>query len=102
MRAFLSVLIFCLALPIQVSSGFAQTPVSKSTTGTEDINKRVSDWLKTCLSDWDKETHMSKGEWRSTCQRVSAERRKFLIEEAEKGVSFDPMDKTPRKGTRVY
>ena len=101
-RAFLSVLISCVALLIHVSFGFGQTPVSRSTASTEDIDKRVSDWLKTCLRDWDKETHMSKGEWRSTCQRVSAERRKFLIEEAEKGVSFDPMDRTPRKGTRVY
>jgi hypothetical protein len=97
-RAFLAALIFCLALPIYASSGLGETLVSRSNASTKDIDDRVAEWLKTCLADWDSETHMSKAEWRSTCQRVSAERRKFLIEEAEKGVSFDPIDRTLRKG----
>ncbi len=102
MRRLLLVPIVCLGFLIHVTPMFGQVPVSKSSSSLKEIDDRVAEWLKTCLADWDSETHMSKGEWRATCQRVAAERRKFLIEEANKGVSFDPMDRTPRKGTRVY
>ena len=40
-------------------------------------------WLKTCLQDWDTATHMSKEQWRTTCERVSKERGKFLHETPE-------------------
>jgi len=98
----LLVLAVFVAAPIHGYPVFGQVTPSKSSASHKEIDDRVAAWLKTCLSDWDRETHMSKGEWRATCQRVAAERRKFLIEEANKGVSFDPMDRTPRKGTRVY
>jgi hypothetical protein len=54
-------------------------PADKSDKARE-IDERVAYWLKTCLADWDQATHMTKGEWRTTCQRVSAERRTFLME----------------------
>jgi hypothetical protein len=39
------------------------------------IKKRApEDWLATCLSDWDAQTHMTKTAWRTTCERVSTER----------------------------
>jgi hypothetical protein len=101
-RRLLLVAIVCIGLPIHAYPVFGQVTPSKSSASPGEIDARVAEWLKTCLADWDSETHMSKGEWRATCQRVAAERRKFLIEEANKGVSFDPMDRTPRKGTRVY
>jgi hypothetical protein len=44
------------------------------------IKDRVAEWLKTCMSDWDQATHMTKNEWRTTCQRVAAERGKFMLE----------------------
>ena len=44
------------------------------------IKERVAYWLKTCLADWDQATHMTKNEWRTTCQRVAAERGQFLLE----------------------
>ena len=47
------------------------------------INERVAMWLKTCLQDWDTATHMSKEQWRTTCERVSKERGKFLNETPE-------------------
>jgi hypothetical protein len=47
---------------------------------TADVQKRVADWLRTCLEDWDKDTHMTKVEWRTTCQRVANERGKFLTD----------------------
>ena len=102
MRRLRLVPIVCLGFLIHVSPVLGQVQVSKSSASLKEIDNRVAEWLKTCLADWDRETHMTNGEWRATCQRVAAERRKFLIEEANKGISFDPMDKTPRKGTRVY
>jgi hypothetical protein len=101
-RRLLLVLTVFVAGPIHAYPVFGQVTPSKSSASPKEIDDRVAEWLKRCLADWDSETHMSKGEWRATCQRVAAERRKFLIEEANKGVSFDPMDRTPRKGTRVY
>jgi hypothetical protein len=48
-----------------------------------DIEERVAIWLKTCLTDWDAQTHMTKAEWRTTCHRVAAERRHFMISTPE-------------------
>ena len=45
----------------------------------EESKKRSAEWLKTCLGDWDAQTHMSKAEWRTTCQRVSTERVRFFL-----------------------
>jgi len=47
------------------------------------VSERVAMWLKTCLQDWDTATHMSKEQWRTTCERVSKERGKFLNETPE-------------------
>jgi hypothetical protein len=55
-------------------------PKKMSPEEAQAVQKRVADWLKTCLEDWDHTTHMSKKEWRVTCQRVSAERGKFLAQ----------------------
>jgi hypothetical protein len=44
------------------------------------IRKRVAEWLKTCLGDWDRATHMTKQEWRATCERVASERGNYLLE----------------------
>jgi hypothetical protein len=101
-RGRMLVLVLCVGLLATASPGFGQAPAVKSVTATKEIDNRVAEWLKTCLADWDKATHMSRGEWRTVCRRVSAERRTFLIEEATKGISFDPIEKAPRKGTRLY
>ena len=63
---------------------------------------RIAEWLKACQADWDTQTHMTKAEWTATCRRVSAERGKFLLEGASKDYLPGPIDKAPRKGTRVY
>jgi hypothetical protein len=44
------------------------------------VNERIAQWLKTCLADWEATTHMTRKEWRVTCERVSQERGKFLRE----------------------
>lgn len=80
-----------LVLPLLLAGGVAlsQTPEQpaksstlekKSTEDAQDIQRRVAEWLKTCLEDWDKSTHMTKPEWRTTCQRVAAERGRFLVD----------------------
>jgi hypothetical protein len=55
-------------------------PAKKSGNRNQEIKTRVAEWLKTCLKDWDRETHMTKMEWRTTCERVASERGKFLID----------------------
>jgi len=54
-------------------------PAGNSPEQVQEIKKRSAEWLKTCLGDWDAQTHMSKAEWRTTCQRVSKEREQFLL-----------------------
>ena len=48
--------------------------------GSQSVGERIAQWFKTCLEDWDAATHMSRNEWRTTCERVSQERGKFLRE----------------------
>jgi hypothetical protein len=80
MRGVLLVSFLALAL-LANTEAISQTnpPAGKTAEQVREIDERVAEWLKTCLGDWDKATHMTKSEWRTTCQRVSAERRKFLI-----------------------
>jgi hypothetical protein len=54
-------------------------PPGKSAEEVQAIKQHSADWLTTCLADWDAQTHMSKTEWRSTCERVSREREQFLL-----------------------
>jgi hypothetical protein len=74
------------SLPSAVSAPTAapktdKPPVPKTTVSRkDDIKNRVAEWLKTCLGDWDRATHMTKQEWRATCERVAAERGKFLLD----------------------
>jgi hypothetical protein len=56
------------------------SPAGKSAEDIKAIKERVAEWLKTCLTDWDRATHMTTKEWRVTCQRVASERGKFLLE----------------------
>jgi hypothetical protein len=52
----------------------------KSAADQQTIKERVAYWLKTCLADWDRTTHMTHREWRVTCERVATERGKFLLQ----------------------
>ena len=38
------------------------------------------DWLAACLVDWDPQTHMTKIQWRNSCERVAGERGYFHID----------------------
>src|ERR1044072_2333072 len=69
------------APPHQSPSPSKSAPAGKTPEEIQAIKERVADWLKTCLSDWDRATHMTSVEWRTTCQRVAADRPKFLLED---------------------
>jgi hypothetical protein len=68
--------------------GFTGVAFAQQPTDQEAINKRVAEWLKTCLSDWDRSTHMNNREWRATCERVASERAKFLLEHPDASSVF--------------
>jgi hypothetical protein len=42
------------------------------------LEERIAEWFKTCMDDWDRATHMTKAEWRTTCRRVADERGRFV------------------------
>jgi hypothetical protein len=61
---------------------FAETvEPPKSAAAIKAIDERVAYWRTTCLQDWDAATHMTRKEWRTTCERVAAERRIFLFQD---------------------
>jgi len=73
---------FVLSLLVE-GTAFAQSaepvPAGRSAEDVQSIKQRAAEWLTTCLGDWDAQTHMTKTEWRTTCQRVSREREQFLL-----------------------
>jgi hypothetical protein len=40
------------------------------------------DWVVTCLADWDAQTHMTRTQWRTACERVSRDRGYFRLSTA--------------------
>jgi hypothetical protein len=69
------------------SGGRAMRDASKVPTAlpSEELLKRGAQYLDQCLGDWEPATHMTKQEWRRTCERVARERLKFLVEQAKGG-----------------
>ena len=89
MRGVVCLLVLCLAAEPAFAQSVAQpksstplpsSPTEKSAKDIQEIKERVAFWLKTCLEDWDAATHMTRKEWRTTCDRVAAERGTFLLE----------------------
>jgi hypothetical protein len=82
MRGIICLLAFCLADATALAQPVDRLKAStgRSAEDMKDIKERIAFWLKTCLSDWDAATHMSKGEWRTTCNRVATERGAFMLE----------------------
>jgi hypothetical protein len=82
MHARLFVCFYTLSLLVQ-GTALAQpaepVPVGKTAEEVQSIKQRSAEWLTTCLADWDAQTHMTKTEWRATCERVSKEREQFLL-----------------------
>ena len=65
-----------------------QALAKQSDARKQEIKTRVAEWLATCLTDWDQATHMTKKEWRTTCNRVASERGKFLLDNPTVGSMF--------------
>jgi len=57
-------------------------------TSPQQARDERGEWLKTCLNDWDKSTHMSSREWRATCERVASDREKYLSGHPNAGLMF--------------
>jgi len=60
---------------------FSVTAISAETKKSEDEEPAVhhgSESLTDCLKRWDAGTHMTKTQWRRTCERVRTERQPYL------------------------
>ena len=88
MRGVVCLLVVCLANTMafaesadrpKQSSGLP--PTGKSAEDIKAMKERVAFWLTTCLQDWDAATHMTRKEWRTTCDRVAVERGTFLLQD---------------------
>jgi len=82
MRALQITCLFVLSLVVEgtvLAQSSDPAPGGKSVTEVQAIKQRAAEWLTTCLADWDAQTHMTKTEWRTTCERVSKEREQFLL-----------------------
>jgi hypothetical protein len=64
---------------------------------SDEISKKAAAYLKQCLDDWDAATHMTKQEWRTTCERVVRERSKWLREQAADEKQATDTDKKKKK-----
>jgi len=82
MRGVACLLALCLANATALAQPVDRLKAStgRSAEDVKEIKERIAFWLKTCLADWDAATHMSKGEWRTTCNRVATERGAFMLE----------------------
>jgi hypothetical protein len=66
----------------------------KSEEEIKSIRERAIEWYDTCMEDWDQGTHMTKKEWKTTCERVARERGKWLLENPT-------MDALVNRGTKA-
>ena len=81
MRCIVFLLVLCLANAMAAAQAVKQAPTGKLASELKSIEERVDYWRATCLQDWDAATHMTQAEWRTTCERVAAERRTFLLQD---------------------
>jgi hypothetical protein len=83
MRALHIVTLLVLGILVTAFAQFAdpRTPADEPVDEVRATKQRApEDWLPTsCLADWDAQTHMTKTEWRRTCERVSRERAFFQL-----------------------
>ena len=71
----------------------AQLPNTAPALGTaseEEIREKTTHWHDDCIGDWDRKTHMSKKEWADTCQRIVADRVKWLRDRGNQGDLYVP------------
>jgi hypothetical protein len=73
-----------LACVTAVVAQFADpSPADEPVEEVRAIKQRApGDWLAMCLADWDAQTHMTKIQWRISCERVARERGYFQLSTA--------------------
>ena len=71
-----------LTQPTQVLLIAEDTPSQPpdTATSTEDAQGRylATETIESCMKSWDPGTHMSKEAWRTTCERIKAERLPYV------------------------
>jgi|SRR5215510_998246 len=86
MRALHIVGLLVLGVPVYLTAvaQFADPPqADKPVEEVQAMKQREPEnWLAMCLVDWDAQTHMTKTEWRTTCERVARERGYFQLSTA--------------------
>jgi hypothetical protein len=71
-----TVIAAALSLALATGAALAQSgpPPTTGAIGKEDAKaaaaKKTADSIAECMKLWDAKTHMSKGEWARTCQRI--------------------------------
>src|SRR3974377_2336715 len=60
-------------LPRQLLPNIESGPTSE-----EEIRTKSAFWHNECIADWERDTHMTKKEWATTCQRLVTDRVKWL------------------------
>ena len=79
------------------------SPADEPVEEVQPIKQRApEDWLATCLADWDAQTHMTKIEWRTSCERVSRERGYFQLSTASVTASRLAGHVGARATNRIY
>lgn len=56
------------------------SPPSQQGPSAETLKKLSAEYHAECMRHWDVGTHMTKGEWATTCRRVNDGRLKFRVE----------------------
>ena len=56
----------------------AQAPDAATSTEGEQERYLATETIESCMKSWDPGTHMSKEAWRTTCERIKAERLPYV------------------------
>jgi hypothetical protein len=69
----------CLALLAAAGGGLRAEPVAGDTKAqAEPLQTHATETIEACMAKWDAGTHMSKEQWRETCQRIKDEREPYV------------------------
>ena len=56
----------------------------------DEIAGQTAQLVEQCMNDWEPATHMTKLEWRRTCERLVQDRAEFMQQQARGGRTIDP------------
>jgi hypothetical protein len=70
-------LLVAAALSMTVAGAVASSQEGAATR----FQKMYAEYVAACMKDWDTATHMTRAQWRRTCERVANERARFRAEQ---------------------